>query len=248
MKHFIVLAVLFLLTLAGCNSKSSVPGAEDNSPGKDSAAAVAPIDTSLLIGSYVGDFGANKITVIISKAIHDSVGGRSIVGVNNRPFAGTISKEGSVFEAIAKEPGDINSDGVFNFSFDMNKPEEISGNWTPNHPTKDLESKAFSLIKKVFKYSTDSGYYPEASKRLLNDSDLNNLAKNELDDMRNEIFARHGFCFRNKIQRDFYETQSWYIPISTDVRAALTDVEKKNITLIKKYAKYAADYGNDYGR
>lgn len=45
-----------------------------------------------------------------------------------------------------------------------------------------------------------------------------------------------------------FEAQDWYIPNNTDIRALLTPVEIKNIALIKRYEKYADDYGDDFGR
>lgn len=44
------------------------------------------------LGSFVGPFGDNKITLLISSIKGDSVYGRSIVGGNDRPFTGTIKK------------------------------------------------------------------------------------------------------------------------------------------------------------
>ena len=35
---------------------------------------------------------------------------------------------------------------------------------------------------------------------------------------------------------------------TTDIKGFLTDIEKKNITLIKRYEKYADEYGDEYGR
>jgi len=38
------------------------------------------------------------------------------------------------------------------------------------------------------------------------------------------------------------------MPVSTDVRAQLTDLEKKNIDLIKRYEEHAEKYYDEYGR
>ena len=66
--------------------------------------------------------------------------------------------------------------------------------------------------------------------------------------MRNEIYARHGYCFTRKATRQQFEMYEWYIPNSTDIKKDITEIEKKNIALIKKFEKYADDYGDDYGR
>jgi YARHG domain len=72
--------------------------------------------------------------------------------------------------------------------------------------------------------------------------------KEDLEFMRNEIFARHGYCFQKKALRQQFENQEWYVPNTIDIKNRLTDIEKKNIALIKKYEKYAEEYGDDFGR
>ena len=72
--------------------------------------------------------------------------------------------------------------------------------------------------------------------------------KGELETMRNEIFARHGYCFKRKAQRELFEDKDWYIPNTVDVKKDLTEIEKKNIALIKRFEKYAEEYGDDFGR
>ena len=66
--------------------------------------------------------------------------------------------------------------------------------------------------------------------------------------MRNEIFARHGYCFKKKDMRNMFELLDWYVPNTVDIKNFLTEIEKKNISLIKRYEEYADEYGDDYGR
>jgi hypothetical protein len=40
----------------------------------------------------------------------------------------------------------------------------------------------------------------------------------------------------------------WYVPVKTDVTAELTDIEKQNIELIKRYEKHADKYYDSFGR
>ena len=90
--------------------------------------------------------------------------------------------------------------------------------------------------------------FPEASKRLLKEADVNNRLKDALELMRNEIFARHGYCFKKKLTREHFENKDWDIPNTADVKNDLTVIERKNITLKKKYEKYAEEYGDEFGR
>jgi hypothetical protein len=246
---------LLLLTLAGCllfacnNNKKSE---KENPPVGDSAKinstqivpSVNPLEK--LLGSFVGAFGDNKITLLIIKAEGDSILGRSIVGGNDRPFAGTFVKNDKTYSITAKEPGDHKDDGVFSFSINEDSIDVVKGSWKANDPKRPV--KEYLLERKKFEYKTDVGDYPEASQRLLTTKDVDNLMKEDLTYMRNEIFARHGYCFKKKDLRQQFEMQDWYVPNTVDIKGYLTDIEKKNIELIKRYEKYAESYGDEYGR
>ncbi len=84
--------------------------------------------------------------------------------------------------------------------------------------------------------------------RLLTSDDVNNLYKDDLRYMRNEIYARHGYSFKLKEVREWFDNEDWYMPVSTDVRKKLTAIEMKNEKLIKHFEKYAEDNYDDYGR
>jgi len=242
MKLANVIASMLSCFLLSCNSQQQA----NNSMVANGEATTA--EEVNLLGSFVGNFGDNKITLLITKATSDSVAGRSIVGGYDRPFSGTVNRSKSVCTISAKEPGDEQHDGIFNFSVDPKIPTEIKGNWTPYKPTASINAKEFTLKRKAFTYLKEVGDFPQASTRLLIEDDVNNLAKEELQYMRNEIFARHGYCFKTKILRESFENKDWYIPNTVDVKKDLTDFEIKNITLIKKYEKYAVEFGDDFGR
>lgn len=199
------------------------------------------------LGSFVGAFGDNKITLLITRIWGDSVQGRSIVGGNNRPFAGTFSSEtdGGI-KVDAREPGDHINDGVFHFVVNGDYEQKVSGEWIPNDKKKP--TKTYTLTRRKFEYLTNVGSWPEASQRLLKPEDLENLMKEDLEFMRNEIFARHGYCFNKKHLRQQFELEDWYVPNTVDIKGYLTDIEKKNIEMIKRYEKYADEYGDEYGR
>ena len=88
-----------------------------------------------------------------------------------------------------------------------------------------------------------------ASTDILSNQDIENLNKGELEILRNMIYARHGYSFKNRKMRYFFDSWiDWYIPVSTDIRAKLTDLEKKNIDLIKRYEQHAERYYDYFGR
>jgi YARHG domain len=246
--HFICL--FFLFAAVSCKNKvtnnvTPTVVAENNSIIKEE---VVTETIPALLGSYVGAFGDNKITVLISKATKDSVRGRSIVGGYDRPFEGTLSSEKNLVHIVAKEPGDDKHDGTFNFTINNENTANLSGSWKPFKETAEIKGKEFKLDKKSFAYLKTVGQYPQASSRMLKEDDVNNLLKDELEQMRNEIYARHGYCFTRKTTRQQFERFDWYIPNSTDIKKDITAIEKANITLIKKFEKYAEEYGDDYGR
>ena len=245
MNRFILISAYAIALCCSCNDQSRKSSGK--SGGGDTTATIASKPINLL-GSFAGPFGDNKITLLITKLSGDTVEGRSVVGGNDRPFAGVVKFINDKYNIVAKEPGDNQYDGVFNFSIDTNKPDELNGSWKPNTPTATLKSKDYSLMRRAFIYLQDVGQYPIASKRLLTDEDLNNLGKPDLETMRNEIFARHGYCFKKKALRDMFEDKDWYIPNTVDVKTDLTEIEKKNILLIKKFEKYASEFGDDFGR
>jgi hypothetical protein len=246
----VFLGCVLALATCACNNNKKVEVKEahitmDSTGRKDPPSPSAP-ESSPLLGSYVGPFGDNKITMLIIKVTADSVEGRTIVGGNDRPFGGTVKEATSIYTVHAKEPGDHRDDGVFDFTYNPANNNEITGSWKANDPKRPV--KQYTLSRKKFEYKPDVGSWPEASLRLLKPDDVENLPKSELEFMRNEIFARHGYCFKKKELRQQFEMEDWYVPNTVDIKGFLTDIEKKNIALIKRYEKYAEEYGDEYGR
>lgn len=77
--------------------------------------------------------------------------------------------------------------------------------------------------------------YDKACECLLRDEELIGYSKEELRIMRNWIFARHGYAFKSRDLQIYFSQFDWYQPQYTDVSYMLTDIEKKNIELIKRY-------------
>jgi len=76
------------------------------------------------------------------------------------------------------------------------------------------------------------GDHPFLSYREVSDADFEQLMPSELVYVRNEIFARHGYSFKNKILKQYFTEFGWYDPKSANVDAQLSDVERTNIKLI----------------
>lgn len=204
-------------------------------------------------GFYVGDFGGDKANLTLTKIGDDKIAeGYSIVSGNSRPFQG-IWKENSPkkYRFEVKEDGTDKNDGYFVFDIDFAKTDtsgnlSLRGSWNPND--KKLKKKDYHLIKKQFKYDPSVGDFPEASQRLLTEKDMENRYAQELRVMRNEIYARRGYAFKLKDMRNFFEDKTWYMPIYDDVRNDMTDIEKQNEALIKRFEKYNEKYYDKFGR
>ena len=67
--------------------------------------------------------------------------------------------------------------------------------------------------------------------------------------IRNAIFARHGYSFKNRKMRYFIDQLvNWYMPVSTDIRDELTELELANIDLLKRYEEHRERYYDAFGR
>lgn len=103
-------------------------------------------------------------------------------------------------------------------------------------------------IRKEFSAATDVIYELNASNTLLKKEDIENLKKGDLTIIRNTIYARHGYSFKNRPLRVFFDAQSWYIPVHNDIKSNFTELEKKNIKLLLSFEKNADEYYDYFGR
>ena len=94
----------------------------------------------------------------------------------------------------------------------------------------------------------DIVYTFNPSSTLLSESDIEGLTKSELMLLRNTVFARHGYAFKKRPLRIYYEKQPWYVPVSSNPKAGLTTIENQNIALIVRYEKNFGQYDSEYGR
>lgn len=251
MKKQILLTLLACLALLACQKDDKTSEADEDGSGNAKTEQNAGLDATNAIidvqGTYTGMFGSNKITIGIKDlASNGEVKGFSVVAGNNRPFSGTYQKKGEEYVFSVKEPGNDKYDGEFEFAIPAGH-QNLVGKWVPfNKGT--VQEKTYNLAKKEFKYNTTDGRYAYASENMLSIEEVENMTKTDLRMMRNEMYARHGYSFKMKDMRAYFENQDWYMPMNTDVRNMLTPVEKKNEELIKRYEKYAKEYYDEYGR
>ncbi len=69
------------------------------------------------------------------------------------------------------------------------------------------------------------------------DTVYSSLQYEDLDVMRNEIFAEYGYIFKSKNWHDYFSQYNWYKPQYNDVERFLTPLDKRNIDFILKAQK-----------
>lgn len=207
---------------------------------------VSNVEYSKLLGHWVGSFGKNKINITLAHIDGQTAEGYSVCAGNFRKIVGTYKKIDHQYFFEMNEPGTDKYDGVFEFMIDTQK-NSFEGRWTP-FIAKGNSEKTYDLKKTEYAYNPEIGDYPEASKSKLDRSHLENLYSDELGYMRNEIYARHGYSFKNKDWRYQFESKDWYVPMGLDIRHKLTPLEIQNISLIYEYESYFDEYYDDYGR
>jgi len=105
-----------------------------------------------------------------------------------------------------------------------------------------------TYVENVYREASESIFKINSSTKKLKEADVKNLKKIDLEILRNTIFARHGFSFKTKTVRQFFDSVEWYIPVATNVDNELSATEKENIALLKRFEKYAEDNYDSFGR
>jgi hypothetical protein len=81
--------------------------------------------------------------------------------------------------------------------------------------------------------ATSSGYiFPNSSTKKLTRSQILKVAKSNWGYARNEIYARHGYKFKNSKYRDYFAKKTWYKPGNFST-GKLNSIEWYNMELIK---------------
>jgi hypothetical protein len=103
-------------------------------------------------------------------------------------------------------------------------------------------------VSENYATATDNICEINASNTLLQKETVENLKRGDLRIIRNTIYARHGYSFKSRPLRVFFDAQEWYIPVHADIRADFTTIEKKNIELLLRYEDNAEEYYDRFGR
>ena len=71
----------------------------------------------------------------------------------------------------------------------------------------------------------------------ITDYDLSVLTRTEVAEIRNEIFARHGYTFSSAQWLEYFNTAEWYQPDASFSADRLSSTEKQNVETITAYEK-----------
>jgi len=82
------------------------------------------------------------------------------------------------------------------------------------------------------------GRFPETSFVKLTEADLSGYSAHELKIMRNEIFARNGYTFKQGGEMESYFLKTdWYNAVQKQKEVVLSDIEKHNVALLLQLEK-----------
>lgn len=112
-------------------------------------------------------------------------------------------------------------------TFDNSPTDDCTSVVTHTHKTADL----------LWHQRTFEGKYPFTATRYLEAEELKKLSINELQIMRNEIYARHGYIFKVEKWKKYFTKMKGYVPQFEDVTNLLNDFELKNVALIQSLEK-----------
>ena len=114
--------------------------------------------------------------------------------------------------------------------------------------TMEYDGELEIWVNEEYASATNAIYEINASTTDLTEGDVENLKKSDLRIIRNTIYARHGYSFKNRPLRVFFDSQSWYIPVYSDITKELSQTELDNIQLLLRYEKNAEEYYDYFGR
>lgn len=98
--------------------------------------------------------------------------------------------------------------------------------------------------------ATGEYLYAESASRLLTTADVSNFQARYPNSMFpgersitqmiiNEMYARHGYIFKDQALTDYFAQKSWYTPRTADMEEiypVMNDVEQANVTLLRTYS------------
>lgn len=133
-----------------------------------------------------------------------------------------------------------------------NKLEDVYTDWDKsrqvkvNEGSEDEENEAW--FEEEYLTTTEKVVEINASTDILTKDVVENLKKSDIFILRNSIYARHGYSFKNRQLRSYFEMHDWYMPVFNEVTKDFTKIELENIDLLLLYEENAEEYYDRFGR
>lgn len=106
-----------------------------------------------------------------------------------------------------------------------------------NEGNTDTTDEANDAAQETNQEDSDAEYlFPDSDSRYLTEDELYGLDADTLKIARNEIFARHGYIFKDQGLQEYFESTTWYKGTvkgeDFNMEKEFNDFEKKNVALI----------------
>ena len=111
--------------------------------------------------------------------------------------------------------------------------------YDPNDEFKDEELTGADKTNVETIVAYENKLHDQLSTKPITRALLNGLFVEDVQKMRDEIYARHGKVFKNEWTQKYFASFDWYKPDPKFTDASLTAVEKQNLTTIGAYEKRA---------
>jgi len=147
----------------------------------------------------------------------------------------TWRKKEIVYRKVKRVKNRIDSDSLTGYFMEyMIKQNKKAGMILPYNSSK-LDTAEFGerTLKDLRQFWFFTGDYPELSWKIQHDAYFAGKSKEQLQIMRNEIYARYGqrFAKNGKMYLHFLTTK-WYRPFRDNVQSCLTEIEIRNIAKV----------------
>lgn len=137
---------------------------------------------------------------------------------------------------------------LFSYNPDWKLREGTYVDWSKSKQVSIKPDSGETYADERYATTSEEVHKYNPSTEVLTTKYLANLKKADLLILRNSIFARHGYTFKKPRLSWYFSEQPWYVPISNDVTAELTPIEKQNLKLMAPYEKYAKEFYDAFGR
>lgn len=121
------------------------------------------------------------------------------------------------------------------------KPESTQRPVYTKQPTqKPAEKPTAKPTEKTDVPITDGKYAYPSESRVITKEELDDMSRQQIKIVLNEIYARHGYTFNDDDLVEYFESKTWYVPTISDMSEAerkFNDFEMENKNIIVEYQK-----------